>query len=1538
MNCPKSELSRWRTEQQAQRDMKLQHVTEALINELYPEVGSLNDKQRADLLLFAKSNAKDLPNLASSANVESNWGQFRNSPGLVLGIMQLCKFVEVGEQIENGIETNVRYGAKYTERKGFEFLEKHTGIKKLIKYNGYLHLGLSTIWTIDSIIALQNSEDGIHTFNGSLLLTQRLGDLASDFAERGNELNFISSKETGLFARWNKSNLVKKYDILRPSELLGKLAVGFSIVEGVAENWANARSLVDSEATLELKILSTFSAFFGSTGNIIRTAVDAKILQNIGNGAKALTPGLGTTMVAGEILKLSKLPLDIYSIAMQREYADQLSALHEEYKKHNYHGYNLLSDFYKEKAILDTVYTAIDTTISVIDIGIANALRLSVIGLPASIAVSMVMATISMISDVSKQQIIEKMARDQHTKIEAWKLANPGKNYFEQALDANYGMNKGTIAELAKGLERSWDVDQVILLTQVMSNAQMRELYMLVQSKDELPSGKLFIDIFKDGASLKQKGIHLDVKKGIIDNTNDDLRQLFTLTSSRPIPENQKIKKVTVKVPSVWETILNGLKIAGLHMAKAEARGYAQFDVEDYHVLYKEEEREESLFGSVPILAPGEEKIENVFDGYERPAIIMSPSGTPPPHVQQPTAKYKKQRLVNPVDWTINDKGTDSTKFNLDNMVQRVRMRDGSIKKISIHLNMGAGNDLVVAPIGGSLNADGGVGYDVASYVNSDSPVKATVKDGKYAVKKGLKKTKVLEEFIAKQSGHFGMRSEEAEYRAVEWKEVTENIVDTFVNIEKLIGSKANDEFILEEDWDIDVDGGDGNDQITLGALNDKNGKNIVRGGAGSDDIRTRGGHDIILQDIIKNAGYDSICGGDGIDTIYYNTTAPTTDTTHGIVVDLQNVENGTVNKHIKRNTNSQLSYEHVGTDTVKHVENIAATDGDDWIKMSDEHNIVHTLAGKDTVETYAGHDRIYNGIGPKTIHAGDDDDAIYMSIDQNASTIDGGAGTNDTLNYHEMTDFKSGHRNEGTWHMGTTGVRADLKNGKVIKFSHTTNGVSNLENEERASLVTSSTDIYDTIKNIENIETTDLDDSILGSDKANNITTYAGNDQIHARGGDDEIIVGAGNKIIHGGAGDDMVKVTSADGGNTIDGGTGFDSVDYSGIDLKLERWIEVNLLEGYAKKYTKKIDGTITFTQDKLTNIERVIGTQHHDILCGDHEDNLLAAGLGNDTYVFKKGNGHDIIQDEGGDSDTIEIKSAILLDQYSLNKEGNDLVFQSNDGKDSITIFNNFLNKNSKIEHLKLADGTVYQVDKLIQKASYSPGGTSKSWSFSLQKLVQEVNMIKGTNADIKGDASFNNIVDYTGPSSDAEREVIINLLTGYAKKYHIQKDGKKAHTSYQLENTKGAIGTNYDDEFRGDDSDNFFDGGEGKNTFNGGKGNDYFRGGHDKDIYMYGLKAVSNHGHDTIEDAGGADDKIHFMAKLDGYSLQKKGNDLIVVKETNNSVKVLNHFLNDNNKMEYLAFDSNSYQVDSLTNKATLLAGAGTDWSYQVQVLL
>ena len=140
--------------------------------------------------------------------------------------MQLCKFVEVGEQIENGIETNIRYGAKYTERKEFEFLEKHTGIKKLIKYNGYLHLGLSTIWTIDSIIALQNSEDGIHTFNGSLLLTQRLGDLASDFAERGNELNFISSKETGLFARWNKSNLVKKYDILRPSELLGKLAVG----------------------------------------------------------------------------------------------------------------------------------------------------------------------------------------------------------------------------------------------------------------------------------------------------------------------------------------------------------------------------------------------------------------------------------------------------------------------------------------------------------------------------------------------------------------------------------------------------------------------------------------------------------------------------------------------------------------------------------------------------------------------------------------------------------------------------------------------------------------------------------------------------------------------------------------------------------------------------------------------------------------------------------------------------------------------------------------------------------------------------------------------------------------------------------------------------------------------------------------------------------------------------------------------------------------------------------------------------------------
>lgn len=133
-------------------------------------------------------------------------------------------------------------------------------------------------------------------------------------------------------------------------------------------------------------------------------------------------------------------------------------------------------------------------------------------------------------------------------------------------------------------------------------------------------------------------------------------------------------------------------------------------------------------------------------------------------------------------------------------------------------------------------------------------------------------------------------------------------------------------------------------------------------------------------------------------------------------------------------------------------------------------------------------------------------------------------------------------------------------------------------------------------------------------------IDAGAGNDIVAAGGGDDLVNGGEGNDILEGNAGDDTLVGGAGD--DTLYGNDGNDTVDYSGANSG----VTVDLYSGTATG-----DGT-----DSLYTIENATGSEYADTLTGSTGNNTLRGNAGADTLYG--GYGDDILYGDVG-SDTLE-----------------------------------------------------------------------------------------------------------------------------------------------------------------------------------------------------------------------------------------------------------------------------------------------------------
>ncbi len=292
-------------------------------------------------------------------------------------------------------------------------------------------------------------------------------------------------------------------------------------------------------------------------------------------------------------------------------------------------------------------------------------------------------------------------------------------------------------------------------------------------------------------------------------------------------------------------------------------------------------------------------------------------------------------------------------------------------------------------------------------------------------------------------------------------------------------------------------------------------------------------------------------------------------------------------------------------------------------------------------------------------------------------------------------------------------------------------------------------------------------EDELYGSPEADLMFGFGDDDSLYGDEGADTLVGGAGNDELNGGLGDDVYVFNRGDGRDRItlfagEGteSTGADTLRFgAGIapgDITITMLVgegdggllfavagdEEDAIEVYPTETTalnaQFADGTLWDEAEIFSRIALPQGTEEGDYLVGNASDNTLSGfggddeiegragndaliggtgndwlrgGDGNDTYVFNRGDGADVIdqEDSRGQLDTILFGADIVpadvtfsdgTEGFVLSVNGSDDTVPSGD---SITIYG----FPDELPQVAFADGTVWDAETLLATISNTTG---------------------------------------------------------------------------------------------------------------------------------------------------------------------------------------------------------------------------------------
>ncbi|MEO9827690.1 MAG: M10 family metallopeptidase [Paracoccaceae bacterium] len=353
-------------------------------------------------------------------------------------------------------------------------------------------------------------------------------------------------------------------------------------------------------------------------------------------------------------------------------------------------------------------------------------------------------------------------------------------------------------------------------------------------------------------------------------------------------------------------------------------------------------------------------------------------------------------------------------------------------------------------------------------------------------------------------------------------------------------------------------------------------------GGSGDDTLN---GND--LDNVITgNAGNDTINGHFGNDTLYGGEGNDTLDGGDG-----SDVLNGGAGYDRAAYTGASAG---VVIDLSNVANNVGAAAGDTYIDIEE-------IQGSDFDDTIIGDDqtnRLYGNEGDDVLSGGAGDDALVGG--SGADTLDGGAGWDNA-----------------SYTAATSGVTVDLSNP------------ANNTGEATG----------DTYIDIEVIQGSSFNDTIVGNDDANYLYGNAGNDTLSGGAGDDALVGGAGADILNGGAGWDNAAYTAAGAGVTVDLSNSANNTGDAAGDVLVD--IEVVQGSYFDDVITGGAQNDIFYG---FNGSDTLSGGHGDDFLSGDGGNDFLFGGFGADTFFFGPGDmGTDHIADFENNTDQLDFRYA-------------------------------------------------------------------------------------------------------------------------------------------------------------------------------------------------------------------------------------------------------------------------------------------------------
>ncbi|WP_293932604.1 calcium-binding protein [Iodobacter sp.] len=730
------------------------------------------------------------------------------------------------------------------------------------------------------------------------------------------------------------------------------------------------------------------------------------------------------------------------------------------------------------------------------------------------------------------------------------------------------------------------------------------------------------------------------------------------------------------------------------------------------------------------------------------------------------------------------------------------------------------------------------------------------------------------------------------------------DILDGGAGNDKLAGGAGNDVYFFGRGYGVDsvLDSYDGSDS----SGND----NTIQFGAGiitSDLIISRINSDLILN--LKGTN-DQLCINGYFDLFRYDYSKMVFKLADGIELDGEYIKAqallGTAERDVLIGYDSNDTINGQGGDDliagVGGDDILDGGDGDDILNGGDGNDILNGGDGKDSLRGNEGDDYLSGGEGDDDISADAGDDTLnggegndYLVGGEGNDTLDGGAG-NDRLFGGAGKDIYLFGRGAGQDRIGASDIRNEVheRNGDVVLFGEgiKKEDVTFRRNWNDLQLkINASDDVLVIEKYFYTDGTSDvtpcfiqfadgdvLDLSIvaakvrLPSSEDDFLLLDAANDLINGGDGRDDIYGAGGNDVLLGGNGLD--RLYGEDGDDLLDGGTGDDQLEGGEGSDRLYGGEDDDLLHGgMGDDYLEGGDGH-----------DRLYGDGGDDVLDGGNNNaysvDLMDGGDGADTYLFAKGFGRDVIQNEDNDAigskaDRIVFGIGIVPEDVVFKKEYGNLYISFDGSDDSLIVNDYFKVKNGMnvgIANIEFYNGTI--------------------WGF-----VEVDGRIPIPSPDVKIDKSssyVDNIIN-GGIGNDI-------LIGGYGNDV-----------------LSGGIGN--------DD----LEGGAGNDVLDGGAGNDALDGGVGFDTYLFGRGA----GNDTINVKGShigstaaiklAEDLLNsdIVLKRVGYSL------LLSVIDTTDSLLIKDYFYN---KSTQIIFADGLVWDTSVIQSKVMLGSNGNDVLY------